>query len=335
MNAPKVVAEDYIQFLVASPAAVSGTEAARVQPATGKLVAHDSFTRLLHRLEPDAATLWQEAQGLIASDAGVLVLDDTTLDKPYAHKIGLVTRHWSGKHHAVVQGINLLTLRWSDGQRLVPLDYRLYEKDHDHLTKNHHFQHLLQAAQQRGLQPTCVLFDSWYASLPNLKLVRACGWRWLTRLHQNRLVNPDGQQLRALSACTVPAEGTRVWLKGYGFIRVFRFAAPDGGTDGAQYWASSEAELREAERQPLAALAWGIEQYHRGLKQCCGVEKAQVRAARAQRNHITCALRAFLRLEVQRQQTGRSWYEVKKSLLRDAIRAYLRNPTCTLAPATA
>ncbi|SMB99666.1 hypothetical protein SAMN00120144_3552, partial [Hymenobacter roseosalivarius DSM 11622] len=170
----------------------------------------------------------------------MLVLDDTTLDKPYAHKMGLVTRHWSGKQHAVVQGINLLTLLWSDGQRLVPLDYRLYDKEYDQFTKNHHFQHLLQAARQRGLHPQCVLFDSWYASLPNLKQVRACGWRWLTRLHKNRLVNPDGQQLRPLSACIVPAGGARVWLKGYGFIRVSRLDAPDGGTDAAQYWASSE-----------------------------------------------------------------------------------------------
>jgi hypothetical protein len=335
MNTPKVAAEDYIQFLVASPGAVSGTEAARVQPVTGKLVAHDSFTRLLHRLEPDATTLWREAQGLIAPDSGVLVLDDTTLDKPYAHKMGLVTRHWSGKHHAVVQGINLLTLLWSDGQRLVPVDYRLYDKEHDQLTKNHHFQHLLQAARQRGLHPCCVLFDSWYASLPNLKLVRACGWCWLTRLHPTRLVNPDGQQLRPLSACSIPAEGTRVWLKGYGAIRVFRLDAPHGDTDAAHYWASSEPELREAERKPLADLCWGIEHYHRGLKQCCGVEKAQVRAARAQRNHITCALRAFLRLEVQRQQTGQSWYEAKKRLLREAIRAYLTHPTYLLTSATA
>ena len=55
----------------------------------------------------------------------MLVLDDTTLDKPYARHMGLVTRHWSGKHHAVVPGIHLLTLLWTDGQHLVPVDYRL------------------------------------------------------------------------------------------------------------------------------------------------------------------------------------------------------------------
>ena len=63
MNKPKVAVAEYIQFLVASPAAVSGTEAARVH--AGPVVAHDAYTRLLHRLEPDATTWWQEAQGLV------------------------------------------------------------------------------------------------------------------------------------------------------------------------------------------------------------------------------------------------------------------------------
>ncbi|HEX8348381.1 MAG TPA: hypothetical protein VF598_00335 [Hymenobacter sp.] len=44
---------------------------------------------MLHGLEPDAASLWQEAQGLVTPQAGV------------------------------VQGINLLTLCWSDGRASV------------------------------------------------------------------------------------------------------------------------------------------------------------------------------------------------------------------------
>lgn len=52
-------------------------------------------------------------------------MDDSTLDKPYAEKMDLVQRHWSGKHHAVVEGINLITLLWTDGDRPVPVDYRV------------------------------------------------------------------------------------------------------------------------------------------------------------------------------------------------------------------
>lgn len=332
MNAPKVGPEDYIQFLVASPRAVSGTEAARVQPEQANAPAHDAFTRLLHRLEPDPATLWAEAKDQVDRTRGVLILDDTTLDKPYARHMELVTRHWSGKHQSVVQGINLLTLLWSDGERLIPLDYRIYDKARDGLTKNDHFRSLLRSAHERGFSPQCVLFDSWYAALENLKAVRSYGWPWLTRLKKNRRVNPDGSGNRAIEACKIAPEGSVVHLQGYGFIRVFRIVPTNGTTEDVEYWATSHIEMSASVREQYAALAWGIEQYHRGLKQHCGVERAQVRSARAQRNHIGCAIRAFVRLEVHRIQTGISWWEAKQRLVRDAIRSYLAQPLYTLSP---
>ncbi|MGL5793288.1 MAG: hypothetical protein ACRC2R_14870 [Xenococcaceae cyanobacterium] len=50
--------------------------------------------------------------------------------------------------------------------------------------------------------------------------------------------------------------------------------------------------------QQWSEFEWSIEEYHRGLKQCCGVEKDRVRCARAERNHIGLAIRVFLRLEM-------------------------------------
>lgn len=128
MNAPKCADTASSDFLVASPRVVSGTEAARVQPPQADPPAHDSFTRLLHRLEPDSASLWTEAAPSVERERGILVLDDNTLDKPYARQMALVTRHWSGTHRRVVRGINLLTLLWTDGERLIPIDDRLYER---------------------------------------------------------------------------------------------------------------------------------------------------------------------------------------------------------------
>jgi hypothetical protein len=48
-------------------------------------------------MNPNNDALWQEAEPMIEKDKGLLVLDDSTLDKPYAQKIPY--RHWSGKHH--------------------------------------------------------------------------------------------------------------------------------------------------------------------------------------------------------------------------------------------
>lgn len=329
MNPPKCDEQDYINFLVATPKTCSATEAARVQPQQVDPPAHDAFTRLLHRLEPDPQTLWQEAKSEVDFSDGILVYDDSTLDKPYSRAIELVTRHWSGKHHSVVSGINLMTLLWTDGDRHIPCDYRVYDKAKDGLTKNDHFQQVLEKAHERGFQPRCVVFDSWYASLPNLKKIRSFQWIWLTRLKHNRLVNPERQGLVAISKIEITESGTVVHLQGYGLIRVFKIVATDGDNE---YWATNDLQMDELKRIKNAGYAWTIENYHRGIKQFCGVERAQVRAARAQRNHIGLALRAFLRMEIYCYHKGLSWFEAKTSIIREAVRTYLANPLYTLNP---
>nr|WP_162669022.1 hypothetical protein [Gemmata massiliana] len=62
MNPARATIEGYIQFRIGSPRVVSATEAARVQPVRPGAPAHDAFTRLLHRLEPDADALWHETR---------------------------------------------------------------------------------------------------------------------------------------------------------------------------------------------------------------------------------------------------------------------------------
>ena len=264
-------------------------------------------------------------------------MDDSTLDKWYAKKMELVTRHWSGKHGRVVQGINLITLLWSEGDRHIPLDYRFYEKRVDGSTKNDHFRSMLETAKGRGFVPRCVVFDSWYSSLDNLKLIRGYGWIWLTRLKRIRLrrskalrhVNLDKTGNRPLHEVVLVATGTVVHLKGYGFVKVLKIVAPDGDID---YWATNDLGMGELQRLQFAEFGWASEEYHRGLKQCCGVERAQVRSSRAQRNHVGLAIRAFLRLEVHMCMTGISWYKAKLTIVRDAIRSYLVIPRFVLTP---
>ena len=327
MNPPRCDALDYIQFLIAAQKTFTCTEAARCQPERPGAPAHDAFTRLLKRQPPDTGALWREAQTVVSREEGLLVLDDTTLDKPYAQRTELVTYHWSGKHGRVVKGINLLTLLWTGDGKLIPCDFRVYDKPMGGHTKNQHFREMLEEAGRRGLKPRYVLFDSWYSSLGNLKALRDLGWRWLTRLKGNRLVDPDRSGNRPVSSITIPSEGRVVHLKGYGFVRVFRTLSRDGE---AEHWATDDVEMAEEEREELSARGWGIEVYHRGLKQCCGVEKAQVRGAVAQLNHLAYSIRAFIRLEVNRLRSGVSWYEAKASIVREAIRAYLINPILTL-----
>ncbi len=329
MNPPKCSDEDYINFVIATPRTVTATEAARVQPEGAKPPHHDAFTRLLERLEPDPEKLWQEARTQITLGDGILVLDDSTLDKPFSKRNDLVYRHWSGKHKEVVSGINLITLLWTDGDRAVPCDYRIFDKDTDRKTKNDHFSEMLIEAHKRGFAPRMVCFDSWYSSIDNLKLVRGLGLHFLTRLKANRQVNPDREGLQAISSIEIPDAGRVVWLKGFGLVKVLRIAATNGS---AEHWASSQIEITELERVKYADFSWQIEQFHRGIKQQCLIERAQCRRRRQWQNHIGLCLRAFLRIESHCYRTGISWFEAKTSIIRDAVRTYIANPRYSLIP---
>jgi len=327
MIIPKVQPEEYVQFLLASPKQVTCTEAARVHPQQPQPPAHDAFTRLLTRQPPDPDDLWVEARPQVRLDDGVLILDDSTLDKPYARHMDLVCWHWSGKHHKVVKGINLLTLLWTDGDRHVPCDYRIYDKAHDGLSKNDLFAQQLRQAKQRGLSPKCVCFDSWYSSLDNLKLIRTLDWTWLCRLKSNRLVRVDFGPPQPISAVAADEHGREVYLPGYGLIRVFRVVAANGDTD---FWASSDLGMDGLTRLKYAEFSWRVEEYHRGIKQYCGVERCQARRGRAQRNHIGWSIRAFLRMEIHCYARGISWFKAKWDIIREAVRAYLANPIMLL-----
>ncbi len=330
MNPPKITDEDYINFIIATPRDVTATEAGRVQPDGTNAVAHDAFTRLLSRLEPDSETLWQEAQTQVDLQTGILVLDDSTLEKPYSKFNALAYRHWSGKQGRVVEGINLITLLWTDGDRCVPVDYRVFDKERDRKTKNDHFSEMLLIAHNRGFAPRLVCFDSWYASIENLKLVRSLGWHFLTRLKSNRQIRVSGSALQAVSeAGLLGGDGTVVWLKGFGQIKVFRVGATDGTSE---YWATSFEQMSEPERENFAKSAWRIEMYHRGLKQQCLIERAQCRRLRPVLNHIGFCIRAFVRLENHCYREKMSWMQAKTDVIRDAVRAYLSNPRYLLLP---
>ena len=324
MSEPKCKPEDYIQFLIASPSRFSCVEAERVQPQTAGRAAHDSFRNLLLRLAGSSDDLWGEAKAQIGDlRRGALVLDDSTLDKPKGERIELVSSHYSGKHQGVVRGINLLTLLWTDGDRHIPSDWRIYHKASDGLTKNAHFRALLRAAHGRGLEPEVVCFDAWYASVDNLKLVRQLGWKFFTRFKGNRLIRMDFGPPTRLDEAAIPPEGRLVYLPGYGQVKVFRILATNGE---AEYWATNDWEMTPLQRQKWEDYSWRIEEYHRGIKQHCGVERCQARRARIQRSHIGLALRAFLRLEAFSCRTGISWLNAKLDIVRAAVTAYLRAP---------
>ena len=161
MNKAKVTDCDYMNFPTGTQKVHRCTEAERVQPDEPNGAAHDSFTRQLNRLFPGADRLWTEVREHVDLIKGCLICDDTTPDKWHSKKIELVTRHWSGRHKRVVSGVNLITPLRTDGERYLPVDYRIHNKSADGSTKNDHFRDMLRTAAERGFTPEFISFDTW------------------------------------------------------------------------------------------------------------------------------------------------------------------------------
>jgi hypothetical protein len=259
---------------------------------------------------------------MIDRTIGYLVVDDTVLDKPYASQIPFVKKQYSGKHHRVVKGIGLVNLLWSEGTKFIPIDYRIYHPDGDGKTKNDHAREMLFSAKRRAFSPQYVLIDSWYTSVDNLKMIDRQRWKWIGELKSNRLVSVVKGYYLAVSELDWTATPVhKVWLKAYGFILVSKTVTPHGDV---AYIATNDMSVSDIETlKNHYSYRWTIETFHRGIKQCCGIERCYSTVERSQRNHILCAFLAFLRLEWRRIQSAVSWYEQKWSITRSAVTAYL------------
>ena len=166
--------------------------------------------------------LFNESKIGLELKGGTLSVDDTVLDKPYSHHMDLIGYFWSGKHHRVVKGINLITLYYTDvrGQHR-PVNYRIYDKA-EGKTKNDYFQDRLAEVLAWGLKPAVVTGDSGYSGLKNLKTVKNHSLGFLFALESHRLVSVDKGSWVQVQQLEIPAEGMEVWRRGFGQVKLFR-----------------------------------------------------------------------------------------------------------------
>ncbi len=285
-------------------------------------ISHDSITRWLANAKVQPKDLWEAASKEIAAlpqeQKGILAFDDVVINKSRSQKMELVNWQYSGTDKGVIKGIGVVNAIWQTGKgNYTPVDYRIWHPSDDGKTKDDHFRDMLSSAKARGLEPEMVVADSWYSSLKNLKSIRSHGWHWVMGLKKNRLVNKPHIQLCALD---IPDKGLTVHLKGYGFIKVFRFEAKNGRTD---YIGTSLIDLTRDKIKSYFGRRWSIEAIHRELKQTCGFGRCQARIGRAIRNHIGLSFIALVQKLRRRRFDFSTPYQQDWDVIKHAIRIAL------------
>ena len=323
-------AETYIAYLLSDP---NYTSCTRLSEIMGTL-SHDSINRFLERERFEAKDLFDEEKSKIEMVGGALSVDDSVLDKPYSDpsKAAFIDKFWSGKHKCIVKGINLITLFYTDIHGVsVPVTYRICDKKTGK-TKNDYFREMLLEVLSWGLRPAWITGDSWYASLENLKFIRAQKLNFMFGVESNRRVSIERcQYIQIQKLESWPADNIKtVYLKEYGMVKACRQLYKNI----YRYYVMSTAELNQLEQITGADFNrvhdahWRIEQFHRAVKQVCNIERFQVRNEHPIKNHIFCAIKAFVKLEFMRfNKKITHWYEIKRDLYVKVIRDYIFEST--------
>jgi hypothetical protein len=318
--------ELYISYLLSDPQYTSCVRLSNVM----ETISHDSINRFLERERFEPKDLFEEEKNKIEMIGGVLSVDDSVLDKPYSDpsKAAFIDYFWSGKHHGIVKGINLISLFYTDIHGIsVPVNYRIYDKSVSK-TKNDYFREMLLEVMSWGLRPAWITGDSWYSSLENLKFIRGQKLNFMFGIENNRIVSSDrGKYIQIQKFEDWPPDDMQtLYLKDYGMVKVFRQLYKNV----YRYYIMSTSELSNLESvtkidfERVHDAHWSIERFHRAIKQVCNIERFQVRNENPIKNHIFCALKAFVKLEFMRfNEVISHWYEVRRDLYLSTIRNFI------------
>lgn len=323
-----ITKKQYIEYLLHTPINYTGSNLANHLEG----VSHDVVSDYLAREKATARQVWELAKEVIADDErSYLIVDDSAQDKRYSRKIGLVKNQYSGAEHGLVNGIGIVNLVHSNGGNFAPIDYRLYAPMQDGKTKNEHFRDMLIAAKKdKGIKANIILFDSWYASVENLKLIHRMKMQFVTTLKENRLISltKEGGYIHLQEIEWTKERlhyGVEIKLQEVPFhVQLFKLVALNGDID----WVITNcpekisADLIQKENK----VRWDIETMHRELKQLTGIEKCQSRKSRSQRNHISYCYQAWFALKKKAKEVDITVYALRNNLFSEYLKKVLRQP---------
>lgn len=314
----------YTLFLMAEPKYVSCVRLAEIL----ETLSHDSVNRFLLRERYTPRELFNELSGELNLVGGSLSVDDSVEDKPYRdpQKSAFVDYFWSGKHKRTVKGINLITLYYTARVgNSYPVNFRIYDKQ-EGKTKNDYFREMVLEVIQWGLKPTWITGDCWYSSLENLKFLRNGEVGFLFGIANNRQVSLERGKLVQVGSLDIPDEGLVVYLKGFGWVKVFCQPFKNELRYYTMFLPTLE-QLQSLTREQFKQVHddhWQIECFHRVIKQVCNIERFYVRDEHAIRNHFFCALRAFGKLQTLCiKGLINNCYEISRQLFVPVIRQFI------------
>jgi hypothetical protein len=338
----------YSDYLLSSPGQTSATGLSALLDGA---IQHDSITRFLSSNHFTSRELWLQVKPLVRvheSEDACLVFDDTIVEKAYMDENELICWHYDHARQRNVKGINLLTGFYvSSGKEAaeplrLPVSYVLILKTvlccdlqtrqlkrQCLLTKNQLMQLMIQQAIANQLKFKYILADTWFASSDNMRFIHKCKKHFLFDLKNNRLAalsqpaRSQGQWRRMDQLDLPDNTPVRVWLKDLDIPLVLIkqvFINQDLAT-GLRFLVSNQLDLSADEFSTLYKKRWGVEEYHKSVKQNTAIAKSPARTVLTQSNHIFASIYAYVKLEKLKFAHALNHFALKAKLYQAALKA--------------
>ena len=331
----------YSDYLLASFGATTATGLSELLEGE---VSHDQVTRYLAGTKKTASDLWRTVKSFVRdvqAETGVLILDDSIEEKPYTDENDIVCWHYDHSKDRLLKGINFLTVLYSSQGVSIPVGFHLVAKTETYLdpktqkekrrspvAKNTVGQELIKQAVRNRIPFRFVLFDVWFASAETMVFLKRKQHRdFICPLKTNRKValsQADKQQGRYVRVDTLEleAQATReIYLEGVDFplVLVKQVFTNEDGSVGTRYLVSSDTTLSFADMTTTYHKRWGVECYHKSLKQNVSLAKSPTQTVTTPTNHFFAALCGFIKLERLKMGTQLNHFTLKSKLYLNAL----------------
>lgn len=334
------LAEIYSDYLIASFGLTTATGLSNLLDGE---ISHDKITRFLANKAKTSKDLWEFVKPIIReieTDEGCLIIDDSIEEKPYTDENDIICWHYDHSKQMLVKGINFLSCLYQTASIALPIGFALIskteiyidpkdgkEKRRSSISKNELARSQIEYALKNKVKFRFVLFDVWFASVENMKLILQKNKHFICPLKSNRKValsKDDKLQGRWHKLETLEIEantGYLIYLEGLDapVLLIKQIFTNEDGKTAVQYLISSDTKLSTDEIIRNYQRRWRVEEYHKSLKQNASLERSPTQTVSTQTNHFFAALCGYVKLERLKIKTKKNHFALKSKLYLKAL----------------
>lgn len=332
----------YTDYLICSTEQTTATQLSRMLDGN---ISHDQVTRFLSSQTFSSKDLWKLVRPTlrqIESDEGVLIFDDTIIEKQWTDENEIICYHFDHSKGRTVKGINLLNLLYHHNGISLPLSFQVIEKPVSYcdlktkqikrkslVTKNEMLKQMFLQMLSSSVKFKYVLFDSWFSSKETFDLIRKKQRHFIGALKRNRLIalsakdKRDGRFHQVSDLALKDGEYVHGWLKGYSHeVLICRqvFTNKDGST-GSLDLVCSDLSLDGDDIARIYQKRWNIEVYHKSLKSNACISKSPTKTVRTQSNHLFLSICSVLKLEQLKLHHKMNHFALKAKIYLKSLKA--------------